>query len=123
VTNSIFKSDRTFVVFSYSASHGLLLLRSPKANPTPTRVDVLIQDVRAIEIRSWFDGIEILEVQSDYLREFRSNPIEMLESGNRVYALRGNGWQGFIAGGIVSTHEDEGEFSAPSKLMGNELKW
>ena len=55
----IYESDRLFSVFGYSMCHGLLLLRSGKSNEYPnTRVDVLFQDVRAIEIRASFKGIE-----------------------------------------------------------------
>jgi hypothetical protein len=84
---SSFKSDRKFSIFSYEVGHGLLLLRSGKTNEHHTRIDVLVKDVRAMEIRSWFEGFEIAEEDREYLREFRSNPIEMIEPGNRVYAL------------------------------------
>src|SRR4030081_3002378 len=50
-----FKSDRKFSVVSYGVSHGPLLLRSGKNNEHQTRIDVLILDVRAMEIRSWFE--------------------------------------------------------------------
>src|SRR4029078_11406407 len=100
-----FKSDRKFSVFSYSVSHGPLLLRSGKTNEHHTRIDVLVRDVRAMEIRSWFEGFEIKEEEREYLREFRSKPIEMVEPGNKVYALRGRAWQGFIVGGLLLTPE------------------
>jgi hypothetical protein len=115
--NVKYYSPRKFVLFSYSASHGLLLLRSGKANEHPTRVDILVQDVRALEIRCWFEGVQIEEVGRDYLLGFKSNPTEMLEPGNKVYSVQGNGWQGFIVGGVFASHEDEDEFAAPSKLL------
>ena len=62
-----FFSNRIFVLFSFSMSHGLLLLRSSKTDDDPTRLDVLIQDVRAMEVRAWFEGIQIEEVSRDYL--------------------------------------------------------
>ena len=86
-----FKSDRKFCVFSYGISHGPLLLRSGKIAQHQTRIDVLIKDVRALEIRSWFEGLEMCEVDQNYLRDFSSNPIEMIEVGLRVYALTGDG--------------------------------
>jgi hypothetical protein len=70
-----------------------------------------------MEIRSWFEGIEIAEVDREYLRDFRSNPIEMIETGHSVYALGGKGWQGFVVGGNLCIHEDEAEFMAPSALL------
>jgi hypothetical protein len=108
-------------VFSYGISHGPLLLRSGKTDEHHTRIDVLILDVRAMEIRSWFEGFEITEVDRDYLRNFRSNPIEMMQIGLSVYALSGKGWQGFIVGGNLCVHEDEADFTAPSALLRERL--
>jgi len=107
--SSLFTSDRSFVVFSYAMSHGLLLLRSRKLPPaTPTRLDILFKDVRALEIRCWFDGLTIEEVGVDFLQGVRSNPAPLIERGNKVYALKSTGWVGFVVGGIVSFHEDQG---------------
>jgi hypothetical protein len=105
-----FKSDRKFSVFSYGRSHGPLLLRSEKMHQSQARIDVLIKDVRALEIRSWFEGLEISEADKGYLLDFRSNPIEMIEVGLRVYALAGRGWSGFVVGGALFVQEDGGEF-------------
>ena len=114
-----FKSDRKFSVFSYSVSHGPLLLRSGRTNEHHTRIDVLILDVRAMEIRSWFEGFEIALVDPDYLQDFRSRPAEMMEVGLNAYAISGKGWQGFIVGGNLCVHEDEADFMAPSALLPN----
>jgi hypothetical protein len=117
--NTIFQSERTFVIYSYHHSHGLLLLRSTKTQSAPTRLDVLFQDVRAMELRGWFKGISIEIVDDpDFLREFPSQPMEMIEPGNVVYLLRGENWKGFVVGGIVRTHEDMGEYGDPSALIG-----
>lgn len=109
-----FKSDRKFSVFSYSVSHGPLLLRSGRTDEHHTRIDVLILDVRAMEIRSWFEGIEIALADQKYLQDFRSRPAEMMQPGLNVYAIAGKGWQGFIVGGNLWVHEDEADFMAPS---------
>lgn len=114
---SPFKSDRKFSVFSYGISHGPLLIRSGKTDQHQSRIDILVNDVRAVDIRSWFEGIEISEVAQDYLRDFPSNPIEMMEIGLRAYKLAGRGWKGFVVGGSLSIHEDEAEFMAPSALL------
>ena len=113
----IFESKRSFVVLSYAEGHGLLLLRSRKTTHNPTRVDILFQDVRAMELRSWFESIAIEQVDIDYLKDFHSRPAQMIEHGNRVYSLKGHDWQGFIVGGIVAAKEDDGDFSAPSELL------
>ena len=112
-----YKSNRTFVLFSYNASHGLLLLRSRKTNQYPTRIDILIQDVRAMELRSWFDGIEIEEVGVSCLSDRHAKPTDMAEAGNRAYSVKGENWNGYIIGGLARSHEDEQDYMDASALF------
>lgn len=112
-----FVSDRKFSLISYDMSHGALLIRSGKTNEHHTRIDVLILDVRAMEIRSWFEGIEIKQVDLNYLTGFPSRPIDMMEIGQKIYGLLGAGWQGFVVGANLCLHEDEADFTAPSALL------
>jgi hypothetical protein len=73
--NLLYESGRLFSVFGYAMSHGLLLLRSGKSHEAPTtRVDILFSDVRAIEIRMWFRGIKIEEVDPTFLDRQHSKP-------------------------------------------------
>lgn len=115
----IYESDRTFSIFGYSMSHGLLLLRSGKSNEhANTRVDVLFQDVRALEIRAWFKGIRIEEAESpEFLKDQRSKPAQMIEPGNKIYSLNSSGWEGFVIAGLVQFIEDSGELFGPSSLV------
>ena len=118
MNSRVFASDRRFVLHSYDVSHGLLLFRSAKRPPlTTSRIDVLFQDVRALEIRCWFEGLVIEEAGLDFLTDKRSNPGQMIEPGNQIYALKSHGWTGFIVGGILRTHEDQGEFFEASRLI------
>jgi hypothetical protein len=111
----IFK--RPFVLFSYSLSHGLLLLRSAKSPAFPKRIDILFQDVRAIECRSDFSDLVVEEVNAEFLNDVRSKAREVIEPGHKVYSLKSGNWIGFVVGGIVSHHEDDGEFFASSSLL------
>ncbi len=113
-----FKSDRFFLVFSYEMSHGLLLLRSRRTTAAPTRLDVLFQDVRAIELRMWFEGVEIEEVDAAYLQSAPARPDVLIEAGNKVYAVTGKDWRGYIVGGVMSVCEDDGDAMGPSALIG-----
>jgi hypothetical protein len=40
-----------------------------------------------------------------------------MQAGLSVYALSGEGWQGFILGGDLCVHEDDADFAAPSALL------
>lgn len=72
-----------------------------------------------MEVRCWFDGIGIEEVDKDLLEGYASKPAEMMETGNVVYALKGRDWKGFIVGGIASYNEDDEVATAPSALLKN----
>jgi len=113
----IFSSPRSFQLVSYSAPHGLLLFRSAKTLTSRTRLDLLFQDVRAMEVRSWFEGIVIEERDSSFLVQFASAPTDMLEPGLRAYRLSSRSWSGYVLGGIVRSHEDDGDALAPSALI------
>src|SRR5262245_8613266 len=105
---TIYTSERTFQLFSYDVTHGQLLFRSCKTDTDPTRVDVLFREVRAMELRTWFEGLEIVqEENSSFLAARPSRPIFMFDKEIRFYRLKGNGWEGFVVGGIVSYLEDD----------------
>ena len=67
----------------------------------------------------WFDGIRIEEEDIEYLDGYSSKPSEMLEYGNKIYAIHGAGWSGFVVGGAFTTVEDDKDFMAPSALLPN----
>jgi len=113
----IYQSNRLFSIFSYSMSHGLLLLRSGKSKLHPTRVDILFTDVRGLELRALLEGLTIEEVTPDYTRERSSRPNALIEIGNKVYRVSSDGWEGFVVGGIVRIHEDDGKLMEPSHLI------
>lgn len=119
---TLFSSNRHFFVVSYQASHGLLLLRSAKGRDgAKTRIDILFRDVRALELRVWTQGFTVREVDADFLASAASKPAALAEPGNQFYAVTGEGWNGFIIGGLMTSMEDEGEVDAPSPLM--KSKW
>ena len=51
--------DRRFQVWSYSVSHRLLLLWSTKSAEHPSQVDVLFEDVRAMELATTLLALRI----------------------------------------------------------------
>lgn len=114
---AIYSSDRKFVMFSYHASHGLILFRSGKSNNCSTRCDVMFHDVRAMELRSTTQGISIFEVDLAYLENFKSQPLDILEEGLTAYKIGNGDWSGFVLGGIVRVAEDSGDFFDRSPLQ------
>jgi hypothetical protein len=114
----IFESERQFLLGSYAASHGLLLFRSVKTNASPTRIDVLFQDVRALDVRAWAEGLKVEISDVELLKNYPSNPAEMLETGLVVFKVSGRGWEGFIvASQRVGFKEDDLGPMDPSGLL------
>ncbi len=117
MSETFFSSQQTFVVHSYATSHGLLLLRNRKAGSDQKRIDILFQDVRAMELRAWFSNFEIREESVEFLSQFESNPLEMMEPGLRVFGIDGQGWRGYVLAGSVRAHADDGGFFDVSPLI------
>ena len=114
---TIFESSRSFVLYSYTNRYGLLLFRSQMTLENKTRIDILFQDVRSMDVRMWFEGIKIVETDIDFIKKFSSNPTDVIEPGNKIYALYGTGWLGYIIGGIISFGEDDKSFNEKSELL------
>ena len=118
IAKIVFESGRQFILGSYAASHGLLLFRSRKSNASPTRMDVLFQDVRAMDVRAWTEGLKVELSDVESLKGQPSNPAEMIETGLVVYKVSGRGWQGFVvASERVSSKEDDLGPMDPSGLL------
>jgi len=109
--------DRKFQIVTYRCSHGQLLLRSAKSPNCPTRIDVLFKDVRAFELRTFLSGLSIAEGDSTQVRDRASKPLDAMEDGHKVYVLKSEDWVGYVVGGAVFWHEDQGEFAQPSVYM------
>ena len=116
-TIKAFNSERRFLVSSYTASHGLLLLRSVRDDIHKTRVDILFQDVRALELRMWFDGIDIQVAPLSNGISLQTCPNDIAEPGNILYTIKSRDWSEYVLGGILRTSEDLRNSLDPSALI------
>jgi hypothetical protein len=114
----IFQSERMFMIESYAASHGLLLLRGNRTNSIMTTVDVLFRDVRAMDVRAWSEELKIELQDGASLKSHPSKPLEMLEPGLNVYRLSGRGWSGFVIASRVDSKEGSSAPKGPEGLFG-----
>lgn len=113
----ILESERMFLIESYAASHGMLLLRSNRTNTVATTIDVLFRDVRAMDIRAWTEGLKIELHPDDSLESHPSKPLEMLQRGQNVYRLSGHGWTGFVIASRVDSKEGTSAPNGPEGLL------
>lgn len=102
--------NRPFVLFSYQASHGLLVFRSGKSSDHSCRVDVVFQDVRSLECRSHLSSLHIEEVASDVLPDSPNKPLEFMSDDHKIYRLCDGDCEGYVIAVAVFRYEDEREF-------------
>jgi hypothetical protein len=89
-----------FQWWSYTVSHGQLLLRSTKSSLRPTQVDILFKDVSMVALSTSIEDVEVLEelVEEEQSRENRKR-----------FLVRGVGVDGYVVAGAV--FHAEGDYS------------
>jgi len=90
-----FESDRNFQIWRYEVGHAQLPLRSVKGEHHASRIDVLFKAVKAIDLPTKSDGLQI-------------------ERDGDQYAVSGVGWSGRVIVGACFQAEDAGEYYNPS---------
>jgi hypothetical protein len=110
--------DRSFSLHLYWVSHGLLLLRSGKANRHPSRVDVLFRDVRWMALPVWFEGIRIERGEPSDIPLDLTPKIKEEAHLMTVFRVISQGvTHCLLAGESVSVAEDRRPYGADSSLL------
>lgn len=110
MSEPLFSSSRAFQLWSYTVGHRELLLRSTKDAGLATRVDVLFVNVEAINIPTTMPRIDIVEADE---RERVARSI-VLKKDQKLWLVRGRGYEGHVIGGGMASYEDEKEYNDPS---------
>lgn len=105
--------SRQFQVWLYTVGHAQLLLRSTKTQEHPTRIDVLFKVVGAIYLPTLFDGLTILEASQEEISNLNLAP-PFARGSKKMYLMQGANFSGYVMAGIVTWHEDDGEYNDPS---------
>ena len=88
-------SKRTFQLWEYHVSHGLLLIRSPQGPESNVNFDLICIGVEYMEIPRFLRGLQICEPTAKELQELERrlgkslavNEIHILLSGDRRFKL------------------------------------
>lgn len=104
-----FRSGRTFRLWTYTVSHRQLLLRSLKTESHPTRIEVLVKDVRYVALPTTMEGLtfhrcDASEVPPELSSLSPEGPWVRVGSG---------GVTGYVAG-VAFVSEDELDYDDPS---------
>lgn len=104
----LFTYTGKFQWWSYTVSHGQLLLRSPKSAERLTQVDVLFKDVAIVHLPTWIDRLEVLEGDSPQTLDLQ---------GRKYFVVRGRSSDGYVVAGAVFHDEGDHDYQEPSPLV------
>lgn len=108
--------ERTFQLWAYSVGMGRLLLRSTKTGTFPTRIDVLFQNVKAMQVPATvFEGLVVTEADEELAARIESET-GLLRGDDRFFCLESAHRVGYVVAGVMVSQEDAGEFFDPSPL-------
>lgn len=108
-----FCSDRSFKIWEYTVSMGLLLLRSVKGPTHDTQVDVLFRVTSHVCLAMDLDRLVVSEASTDEAREFvdRHGSVAV---GSKLFNVNGSGR---VVARSIRTAETSDDYFAPSPLM------
>lgn len=109
--------QRRFQLWAFTVSHALLLLRSPKSDEYPTRVDILFRGVWLLHVPVTFDGLVIAEVSRPDATAISSHAARVVDFSSKFFSLRTREGVGLIASATMDISEDSEDFAAPSSMV------
>lgn len=108
----LFADRGKFQWWSFTASHGQLLLRSTKSSDRPTQIDILFKNVSAATLRTVIDDLEVVETD----RNAKALVGGQVTPG-KVFLVRGRGYEGSVIAGNVTRAEGDHEYYEQSPLL------
>lgn len=114
MTSPLQQSSRVFQLWAYTVSMGRLLLRSTKTDESPTRMDIVFQNVEAVHLPALLRGLRVSEADPDESRRVIEANGLLPDADRTVFAISGSGFTGYVVAGAFVTSEDEGDFNEPS---------
>lgn len=115
MSTPIVSFQRRFQIWQYTTSHGQLLLRSPKSQDAPSRIDVAFKNVAGISLPTVFDGLEISRTESNSEVPTILGALSMQDRS--IFQVKGIGFTGYIIAGAIYWDENSGEYDEPSSLL------
>jgi hypothetical protein len=109
------RRERTFQLWAYTVGMRRLLLRSTKNDIFRTRVDVLFQNVKALQIPTFFEGLIVADADDELGNRIETETGLLREEARffRVETIHG---VGYIVAGVMVSREDDGEYFDQSDL-------
>jgi hypothetical protein len=114
MNNMKFESDRYFTVSDYLASHGQLLVRSPRDDDNSKTIDVIFFGVRYLQLPTWLMGISISAIPDGQSRIRYDSVSGIVAGDNHVFEVLTCGESFYIVGSHFRVYENDLEFGETS---------
>lgn len=108
--------DRVFQLWAFTVSMRRLLLRSTKSEQFDTRIDVLFQDVQAVQLPTSLSGLIILEADPAETERIIKETGLLPDEDRTFFSVIGSNFTGYIVAGVGISCEDSGEYYEPSEI-------
>jgi hypothetical protein len=109
-----FHSDRIFTLCHYTAAHGDRLLLRAKAEADEPRIDVHIEGVRGFMLTAIHRGLTIRRATTEERQLVEAEFGVDVDEAATVHVIGAERMRGFVVGGPLQWHEDNGGFRDPS---------
>jgi hypothetical protein len=115
----VYHPDRRFQIWHYGVGLRQLLLRGTKGDAVATRIDILFQNVKFMQIPTTLQGLMVRDPTDEELDMIMSASKMLPDEDRRFFVLEGDNYRGFVVAGWVGQAEDEGSYSDPSPFWSN----
>jgi len=111
-------TKRNFKFWYYRVSHGELLVRSPKDSNNNTNLDIVVTDVKYVDLPKLLPNLEIHEANDDDMIYLKSRIGDKLE-GNEIAVLVTEQKRFYIVATFIKIQENELDiFDLPFSKLG-----
>lgn len=110
------RSDRVFQLWAYTVGMSRLLLRSTKSDQFGSRIDVVFQNVKAIQLLSVLHGIVIARADDAEAERITRETGLLPDVDREFFSVYGSNYVGYVVAGVVVACEDAGEYFEPSAV-------
>ncbi|WP_328657683.1 hypothetical protein [Streptomyces sp. NBC_00334] len=110
----IFRSDRIFTLWHYTAAHGNRLLLRAKAEADAPRIDLHVDGVVGLLLEPVYRGLVIRTGTPTEAERVRTEFGVPVDANVRLHVIGADGIRGFVVGGPLRWQEDGGGSRDPS---------
>lgn len=109
--NDLYNGSRMFQVWDYTPSHAVLLLRSPKGDGGPRRIDMIFREVAGFCLPTVLHDLKVRASDPGRSESFAKS---LLTGSLVLFACYASNLPGWVVAGSFDIREDDLEYYDPT---------